>query len=471
MNKRKRLLALLINGVLLSSLSCVAMAAPDTSIGTGNGVAYGTGSKAPEFKNIAIGNDAEVYYANGTNRPATGDIAIGSGAHTHNYVNQGGGIAIGEKAYSENMAGTQEANFNFNQTTFQGTGFLGLRAPFIPADPTKVPTGVAIGQNTYARSGGIMIGTHNYKGEIGDTTVDTSNVDSMRSHNVSVNATTVGVNSFNNATFGVVNGAYSAITGAYDGGGFRSQAAQNFGATITGSLNSIESKTATSDYSGIGNSIVGTANRTFNSNGSIIVGAGNEITNSTTAIIGAPTSGGSSAKKLAGKLRTAVKNSNGGGATMAFGGGNKADYTLRTSMLGINNTVTGADGAESTDNLVMGVGNTASNVQHLTTIGSTNTVSNAKNTVIVGDNRTVTGANNAVIIGSSDAATTTTVHDVVAIGHNTDVSTEGGVALGSGSKATVAAGAVGYDILTNAPHPPIHQLHGNLQLLRYPLAM
>lgn len=119
MNKRKRLLALLINGVLLSSLSCVAMAAPDTSIGTGNGVAYGTGSKAPEFKNIAIGNDAEVYYANGTNRPATGDIAIGSGAHTHNYVNQGGGIAIGEKAYSENMAGTQEANFNFNQTTFK----------------------------------------------------------------------------------------------------------------------------------------------------------------------------------------------------------------------------------------------------------------------------------------------------------------------------------------------------------------
>ena len=449
MNKRKRLLTLLINGVLLSSLCMVASAA-DTTTGAGNGIAYGTGSKAPEVKNVAIGNGAEVSYANGTNRPATGDIAIGSGAHTNNYVNQGGGIAIGEKAFSENMAGTQEASFNFNQTSFRGSGFLGLSAPFVPADPTKVPTGVAIGQNTYARSGGIMIGTHNYKGEIGDTTVDTSNVDSMRSHNVSVNATTVGVNSFNNATFGVVNGAYSAITGAYDGGGFRPQAAQNFGATITGSLNSIESKTATSDYSGIGNSIVGTANRTFNSNGSIIVGAGNEITNSTTAIIGAPTSGGSSAKKLAGKLRTAVKNSNGGGATMAFGGGNKADYTLRTSMIGINNTVTGADGAESADNLVMGVGNTASNVQHLTAIGSKNTVSDAKNTVIVGDNRKVTGANNSVIIGSSDAETTTIVNDAVAIGHNTEVSAEGGVALGSKSKATVAAGAAGYDISTKA---------------------
>ena len=449
MNKRKRLLALLINGMLLSSI-CVASAA-DVTIGAGNGVAYGTGSTAPEVKNVAIGNGAEVSYANGTNRPATGDIAIGSGAHTNNYVNQGGGIAIGEGAFSENMAGNQEASFNFRQTTFQGSGFLGLKAPFFPADPTKVPTGVAIGQHTYARSGSTMIGTHNYKGKIGDTEVDTNNVNSMRDHGISVNATTVGVNSFNGSAFGTVTGAYNAITTSYNGGNpfTNSDAAKNFGATITGALNTIESKTATSDYSGVANNVVGLANRTFNSNGSIIMGAGNEITNSIT-YISAPTSGGSSPNALASTLRTAVKNSNGGGATMAFGGGNKADYTLRTSMIGINNTVTGANGAESADNLVMGVGNTGTNVQHLTAIGSKNTVSDAKNTVIVGDNRNVTDANNAVIIGSSDAVTTTTVNDAVAIGHNTDVSTEGGVALGSGSKATVAAGAVGYDISTNA---------------------
>lgn len=449
MNKRKRLLALLINGMLLSSI-CVASAA-DVTIGAGNGVAYGTGSTAPEVKNVAIGNGAEVSYANGTNRPATGDIAIGSGAHTNNYVNQGGGIAIGEGAFSENMAGNQEASFNFRQTTFQGSGFLGLKAPFFPADPTKVPTGVAIGQHTYARSGSTMIGTHNYKGKIGDTEVDTNNVNSMRDHGISVNATTVGVNSFNGSAFGTVTGAYNAITTSYNGGNpfTNSDAAKNFGATITGALNTIESKTATSDYSGVANNVVGLANRTFNSNGSIIMGAGNEITNSIT-YISAPTSGGSSPNALASTLRTAVKNSNGGGATMAFGGGNKADYTLRTSMIGINNTVTGANGAESADNLVMGVGNTGTNVQHLTAIGSKNTVSDAKNTVIVGDNRKVTGANNAVIIGSSDTVTTTTVNDAVAIGHNTEVSKEGGVALGSGSKATIAAGAVGYDISTNA---------------------
>lgn len=345
MNKRKRLLALLINGMLLSSI-CVASAA-DVTLGAGNGVAYGTGSNAPQAQNVAIGNGAHIDYSNGTNRPATGDIAIGSGAHTNNYVNQGGGIAIGEGAFSENMAGNQEASFNFRQTTFQGSGFFGLKAPFVPADPTKVPTGVAIGQHTYARSGSTMIGTHNYKGKIGDTEVDTNNVNSMREHGISVNATTVGVNSFNGSAFGTVTGAYNAITTSYNGGNpfTNSDAAKNFGATITGALNTIESKTATSDYSGVANNVVGLANRTFNSNGSIIMGAGNEITNSIT-YISAPTTGGSSPNELASTLRTAVKNSNGGGATMAFGGGNKADYTLRTSVIGINNTVTGASGAE-----------------------------------------------------------------------------------------------------------------------------
>ena len=443
MNKRKRLLALLINGVLLSSLSCIAMAAPDTSIGTGNGVAYGTGSDAPKIENVAIGNNAKIGYTNGASA-ATGDIVVGKDANINNYASQGGSVAIGKNAKIENMAGGVEASFALGQTTYSGNWFSSAR---IPADPTKVVGSVAIGDNTFARTGSTMIGSHNYRGDLGDTTVDTS---TTRKYALNAYATTVGANSFSNGAFTTSTGTYNIISSEYTGGRF-SNPSKNLGATINGSLNSIESETASNYYSGIANSIVGTANRTFNSNGSIIVGAGNEITNSVKSIDDAPEDGGSSAKELAGKFRTAVKDANGGGATMAFGGGNKADYTLRTSMLGINNTVTGANHAESADNLVMGVGNTASNVQHLTTIGSKNTVSDAKNTVIVGDNRTVTGANNAVIIGSSDAATTTTVHDVVAIGHNTDVSTEGGVALGSGSKATVAAGAIGYDILTNAP--------------------
>ena len=441
MNRRKRFLALLINGVLLSSL-CVASAA-DTTAGSGSGVAYGARSDAPKAENVAIGNNASISYSNGASA-ATGDIVVGKDANINNYASQGGSVAIGKNAKVENMAGGVEASFALGQTTYSGNRLSSAR---IPADPTKVVGSVAIGDNTFARTGSTMIGSHNYKGELGDTTVDTT---TTRTDALNAYATTVGANSFTNGAFATNTGTYNIISSEYAGGRF-SNSVKNLGATINGSLNSIESKTADSYYAGVANSIVGTANRTFNSNGSLIMGAGNEITNSVTYLSGTPDDGGNSAKELAEKLRTAVRDAKGGGATMAIGGGNKADYTLRTSMIGINNTVTGANRAKSADNLVMGVGNTGSNVQHLTAIGYKNTVSDATSTLVFGDNRTVTGANHTVILGSSDNGTTTTVNDAVAVGHNTEVSAVGGAAIGSNSKATVAAGAVGYDILTNAP--------------------
>ena len=441
MNKRKRLLTVLINGVLLSSLCMVASAA-DTATGSGNGVAYGTGSNAPKAENIAIGKDAKIAYSGGVGQPSTGDIVIGGGAHTNNYIDQGGGIAIGANSFVENMVGGFERAFDFKQAGYNSLfGF-----PYgLPQDPTKMVTGVAIGQNTYARSGSVMLGTHNYKGKLGDVDVDSAHTKDNNGHLFS---TTVGANSYSNGLFSSVVGSYSIASSKYSASS--GNETKNFGSTITGALNSIESASSSSRYAGIANSIVGVANRTNNSNGSLVFGAGNEITNSITSISGAPTSGGDNPNELRNSVKNAVKVAKGGGATMAFGGGNKADYTLRTSMIGINNTVTGANGAESADNFVVGVGNTGTNVQHMTAIGSKNTVSDANNTVIVGDNRKVTGANNSVIIGSSDAETTTTVNDAVAIGHNTEVSAEGGVALGSKSKATVAAGAAGYDISTKA---------------------
>ena len=441
MNKRRRLLTLLINGVLLSSLWVVASAA-DTTTGGGSGVAYGTGSSAPKAENVAVGKGAAIQYSNGASA-ATGDIAVGSGAVINNYASQGGSVAIGKNAKIENMAGGVEAAFALGQTTYSGSLFSSAR---IPADPTKVVGSVAIGDNTFARTGSTMIGSHNYKGDLGDTTVDSAKT---RTDALNVYATTVGANSFTNGAFATNTGTYNIISSEYNGGRF-SNPVKNLASTVNGSFNSNESKTASSFYSGIGNSIVGTANRTFNSNGSIVMGAGNEITNSVTTIPVNTTDAGSSAKEFAETLRTAVKNANGGGSTMALGGANKADYTLRTSMIGINNTVTGVKGGESKDNLAMGVGNTATKVQHMTAIGSKNTVSDATDTIIVGDNRTVTGANNTVTIGSSDAGTTTTVNEAVAIGHNTEVTAEGGVALGSVSKATVAAGGIGYDVKTGA---------------------
>ena len=420
MNKRKRLLAILINGMLLSSL-CVASAA-DVTVGAGNGVAYGTSSSANNTQDIAVGNKAKV----------------------ENYVGQNGSVAIGANAHVENMAGGAEAAVGMGQTSYSGSFWSSAR---VPADPSKVVGSVAIGNNTFARTGSTMIGSHNYRGAIGDTTIDTDN-NGTRGASLNVYATTVGANSFSNGAFTTTTGTYNIISSSYTGGRF-STPTQNFGATVNGAFNSIES-TSGGSTAGVATAITGVANRVANSNGALVYGAGNEITNSSTSF-STPGEGATSAKDFADKLKTAVTSSNGAGATMAFGGGNKADYTLRTSLIGVNNTVTGVRGDQSKDNLALGVGNTATNVQHMTAIGSKNTVSDANNTVIVGDNRTVTGANNVVIIGSSDNGTTTTVHDAVALGHNTEVSTVGGAAIGSSSKATVAAGAIGYDILTNAP--------------------
>lgn len=420
-------------GVLMGGY---AADAADTATGSGSGVAYGTGSSAPKEENVAVGQGASIGYSNGASA-ATGDIAVGNGANINNYASQGGSIAIGKNAHIENMAGGGEASFAFGQTTFSGGWFSSAR---IPADPTKVVGSVAIGDNTFARTGSTMIGSHNYKGALGDTTVDSA---STRTDALNVYATTIGANSFSNGAFTTSTGAYNIISGDYNGGR-SSNAVKNLGATITGSLNSIESKTG-SYYSGIANTVSGVANRTFNSNGSLIYGAGNEITNSYTPLYDTPEDGGSSAKAFADKLRKSVRDSKSGGATLAIGGGNKADYTQKTSIIGVNNTVTGTSGSQSTYNSITGYNNTATNINHVSVIGSENNVTNTNGAVVFGDKRTLTGANGSVVIGSSQNGTSTSVKNAVAIGSEANVTKEGGVALGAGSVASVDKGAAGYD--------------------------
>lgn len=422
--------------------------AADTAVGSGTGVAYGTSSNAPKAENVAVGKGASISYSNGASA-ATGDIVVGNGANINNYASQGGSIAIGKNAKIENMAGGGEASFALGQTTYSGSIFSSAR---IPADPTKVVGSIAIGDNTFARTGSTMIGSHNYSGDLGDTTVDSSQT---RASNLNVYATTIGANSFSNGAFTTTTGVYNIISGEYNGG--RSANGQkNFGATITGTLNSVESMgSAGSDYySGIANSLIGIANRTQNSNGSLIFGAGNEITNSYASISGLPgglfSSTPSSAKDLANTLRESIKDSDAGGATLAIGGGNKADYTQASQLIGVNNTLKGTSSSISQYNALNGYKNTASNVNHVTVVGSENSITNTNTAVVVGDKRTLTGADNSVIIGSSSNGTTTSVKNAVAIGTESNATVEGGVALGAGSVASTDKGKVGYDPGTKA---------------------
>lgn len=412
--------------------------AADNTAGSGDGVAIGKASNAPKNENVAIGKGAGISYSNGAST-ATGDIVVGSGANINNYASQGGSIAIGKNAKVENMAGGGEASFAFGQTTFSGTAYSESR---IPADPSKVVGSIAIGDNTFARTGSTMIGSHNYKGELGDTTVDST---STRTYALNVYATTIGANSFSNGALTTNTGSYNIISSNYDGGRLANPV-KNMGATITGALNSIESIKGAGYYSGIANTVSGIANRTSNSNGTLIYGAGNEVTNSITSLTGTPTDSGNSAKEFSEKLRDAIKASNSGGATLVIGGANVADYTQKTQIIGVNNKVTETSDKTSDYNMINGYGITVTGASHLYTIGANNTITNAKNTILFGDNRKAEGVENSVIIGNADKETpiTTEKKDTVILGHNANATIDGGVAIGSGSIANVDKGQKGY---------------------------
>ena len=363
------LAAFLLTGISVSPVSAV-LDGVNTFVEPGN-------------QNIKIGNDIDLR----NNSTKNGAIAIGDHAQIDDYVMQEGSIAIGKNAFVENMYGRQEKNFKFGQS-----------------NEKKWASSVAIGQNSYARSGSVMIGDHKYIGKLGDVEVDGSDVQKVKSRNVNINATTVGANSYNQGAFSSVTGTYSIISGKYNGSNWSSYAGQNFGATITGSLNSIESATSSSVYSGVANSIVGTANRTANSNGSLIFGAGNEITNSISSI-SAPSTGGDSAQALQKSLMTAVKNSNSGGATLAIGGGNTADWTQLSQIIGVNNTLKGTSGAISKFNMIDGYKNTVTKAEHVSVIGSQNTVENSKSQTVIGDSNKITDRNAGTVSGKQEERT------------------------------------------------------------------
>lgn len=221
------------------------------------------------------------------------------------------------------------------------------------------------------------------------------------------------------------------MTNAYDGNTNQGSAAQNFGAVINGSFNSIESKTSGSSVSGIANAVVGTANRTHNANGTLVFGAGNEVTNSVDNIAN-PMSflGINSPKELAEKLREDIRRNDSGGAVLAIGGGNKADYAYRSQLVGVGNTLEGTAAEKAAYNLLNGYRNTGTNVSGVTVIGTNRTISNAKDTIVM---------------GSSAGGITTTASKAVILGSEANAEKDGGVALGADSVASVDKDIAGYD--------------------------
>lgn len=375
--------------------------------------------------------------------PANEDvnIAVGKGASTNTTMGNppgvvSGYIAIGENAYAwnggnPNGIGRKESYLDFNQGAVSPSSFF-TKAKV--TNGTKLAGAIAIGKNTVARTGSLMIGDHTYEGELGDIEVKSSQKMTL---NNGVYSTTLGASSYNSGSMSTVTGAFSITSNRgtstfYD--------AQNFGATVYGSLNSIESSKSDSLAAGTANSVLGFGNRTQNTNASLVWGTGNEVTNSIESLkINNPYWHDVSASGAQQQIIDAMRSDQyAGGSVMAIGGGNKADWATYSQLLGVQNTLTGTEKDVSEYNLINGYKNAVTNAQNTTIIGSNNTATNIKSTIVMGDNNALDGLENVISLGNNN---TVKANNAVAIGNRTTVTAEGGVAVGVGSVANREAGS------------------------------
>lgn len=408
------------------------------NLGSNAGITLADGVKVSVAKdsnvsvdqNITIGNKAHVSVWNSvTGKNISGDIAVGPNAHAWN----------GEYSYgSEGRIGSKEYLLDFGQGGVVGAeSFFGIPYKYKVADGSKIAGSIAIGKNTLARTGSVMLGDHSYTGKLGDIEI---NPEKPMTYNDGIYSTTLGAGAYNSGSLAAVTGALSIASGKGD------KDARNTGATIYGSMNSIESATSNSEYSGVASSVLGFANRTQNANAALIWGTGNEVTNSVEKIgIDTDWNNVSVAEAQQKAIEAMQSSKYAGGSVMAIGGGNKADYAKYSQLTGVQNKVTGTKAKDAKYDFVNGYKNTVTEASDVTVIGSKNKVT-ADGNKVIGDNHMVSGKNN-VIFGSADKLTETTVNNAVVLGHNAKVTGEGGVALGAGSVAdranAVSVGSTG----------------------------
>ncbi len=397
------------------------------------GMAIEAANPASGDTNITIGKGASFSIWNGVTGHdgfTSGYISIGENAFAWD----------GEHTYKEKYAriGTKEYLLDFNQGAVGGAeSFFGIPYKFRVTDGTKLAGAIAIGKNTMARTGSVMIGDHTYKGQLGDIDVDPSNKATL---NNGVYSTTLGTSSYNSGSMATVTGAFSIASGSKD-----TNDTQNFGATIYGSLNSIESSTArdsagmANDSAGMANSVLGFGNRTQNANASLVWGTGNEVTNSIEDVKFSTNWNKKTASDAQKEIINAMQSSQfAGGSVMAIGGGNKADWATYSQLLGVQNTLTGTSGAVSKYDMINGYKNEVTNATHTSIIGSNNKAKNIQSTIVMGDENTLVGRKNVISLGNKN---TVDADEAVAIGNGTTVTAESGVAIGVGSVADRVAGS------------------------------
>ena len=360
-------------------------------------------------------------------------------------ANDGTNIAIGKNAKVFIGGGTQESMLSFGEKVHQG--FFSMHIHDNDHAKQNLPEAIAIGTNSYARTGAIEIGAHTLevnKIAIGDTTAD-----QLRQFGVA--STTLGTNSYAGGGFATTIGSYNVQSSQYEAKNSSDtlrNATKNAFATVIGTFNSNESMTGSSS-SGVANMIAGTANKVTNSNGTIVMGAGNSVKESSSYIDASPYSTHfDSAADMQKALMDGVAKS-AGGATLVIGGANSAEKTQNSQIMGVGNSMKSTTSKKIQYNYLDGFNSSITDASHVKVLGQSVTISKgADSNTVIGDYRTVAeDQTNNVIVGNGEekAPLTTSNKETVILGFKANASFDGSVALGAGSLADTKAGIFGWD--------------------------
>ena len=434
-----------------------------TSVGHGNTI-IGMGDGGGQ-RGVAVGSNltvkGEEAVAIGTEAKANADwtIAVGSKADAQNAMS----MALGYDSQASVKYGVALGAWSVADTSSGESGY----------DPSTGKKSINADKAWQSKLGALSIGDKtngltrqitNLAAGTNDTdavnvaqlkAVQAASVEAAKTHYYSVNDRNGQLSFAPNYNNDGAKGTASIVAGLGSSINVNSEP-QGATASIFGTMNTINAKSG-EQYDGVANSIVGTVNVTDHANASLIFGAGNIIKNSygdlkdkdgndfnLMEIAQIAQTGNTEA--LAKKLGEYVSSS--GGAVLAIGGANTADYAQLSKVVGVGNKLTGEDGKESKLNMIDGFGNTGNKINNTTIIGSGNEAENTDGAIVLGDRRKLTGANHSVILGSGDAtdptgtaaaAMVTDKAEVVVLGHKANATVEGGVALGAGSVANRAA--------------------------------
>lgn len=192
---------------------------------------------------------------------------------------------------------------------------------------------------------------------------------------------------------------------------------------------------------GTGNELKG-QNGLFDSDKYVMIdGYNNSFTRANnTTVIGTGSKGSYVTSSIVMDDNANVENTKG---SVMIGDTNSASYVNSSLIAGAKNSITGTEKTPSASNILSGVGNTASAVQHVSALGAVNGVTNADRTQVLGDRNRATNTNLSQMFGVNNVLSTTdgaaeNAKDIQIGYGNSDINVQNVTSIGSANTVLVS---------------------------------